>query len=248
MKKIKVAIIDDSAVVRQVLSEIIRTDSELELLFTAPDPIFALDKMKNSWPDVIVLDIEMPRMDGISFLKKIMQEKPTPVVICSTLTEENSETTMLALSGGAVEIITKPKVGLKNFLNESSDELIDSIKAASHANLSKMNFPSHGIVFQKNTADVILKHTGGGVPNFITTDKIVAIGTSTGGTQALEAILTKLPVTSPGIVIVQHMPEKFTLAFANRLNNICNIEVKEGSHLDRVVSGRALIAPGNKHM
>lgn len=247
MKKIKVGIIDDSAVVRQVLSEVIQADAELELVFTASDPIFALEKMKDVWPEVLVLDIEMPRMDGITFLQKIMKERPTPVVICSTLTEENSETTMLALSSGAVEVITKPKVGLKSFLTDSSEMLVLAIKAASLANLSKMTFSSPVKIAPKNTADAILKSPTS-TSIFVTTDKIVAIGTSTGGTQALESVLTKLPATSPGIVIVQHMPEKFTLAFANRLNSICNLEVKEASHLDRVVHGRVLIAPGNKHM
>jgi two-component system, chemotaxis family, protein-glutamate methylesterase/glutaminase len=250
MKKINVVVVDDSALVRQVLTEIIKTDNELNLLYTASDPLFALDKMKTQWPDVIILDVEMPRMDGITFLKKIMQERPTPIIICSTLTFENSETTMEALSSGAVEIITKPQVGLKNFLTDSANRLLDAIKAASSSNLSQVSKYAKA----NHTKSVIIPSTNepqkprptGTQLN--TTDKIVAIGTSTGGTIALEFILTKLAPSCPGIVIVQHMPEKFTKAFADRLNSISSIEIKEAQNGDRVTPGKALIAPGNFHM
>ncbi|TGL57328.1 chemotaxis response regulator protein-glutamate methylesterase [Leptospira ognonensis] len=241
MKKIKVFVVDDSAVVRQVLTELFSKDEHFEFLGSASDPIFALEKMNSQWPEVIVLDIEMPRMDGITFLKKIMRERPTPIVICSTLTEEGSETALLALSLGAVEVITKPKVGLKDFLNESSLLLIDAVLAASQINMSK-------VTFQENEPGIRNKNTSD-LSQLKATEKIVAIGTSTGGTLALEEILTKLPrEKTPGIVIVQHMPEKFTEAFAKRLNGLCDIDVREGKHGDRVTPGLALIAPGNKHM
>jgi two-component system chemotaxis response regulator CheB len=250
MKKIRVLVVDDSAVVRQVLQAILESTPDIQLMAAASDPIFAMDKLAREWPDVIVLDVEMPRMDGITFLKKIMAERPTPVVICSSLTEKGAETTLQALSAGAVEIITKPKVGLKNFLLESSAELIGAIRAAANANVKNLGkrvaaprVESAG----KLSADVILSAAHGhAMPQ--TTERIVAIGTSTGGTQALEAVLTALPRVCPGIVIVQHMPEKFTAAFAERLNSISQIEVREARHNDRVLPGLALIAPGGKHM
>jgi len=245
MKKIKVGIIDDSALVRQVVSEIVKTDPEMEVIFTASDPIFAYDKMQKQWPDVIVLDVEMPRMDGISFLQKLMEEKPTPTVICSSLTQKNSETTLKALSAGAVDIIAKPQIGLKDFLTDSALLLRDSIKSAANSNVSKLQKYTK----KQDTASFpIVNKSKTYLETLTTTDKIVAIGTSTGGTIALEYILSKLDITCPGIVIVQHMPEKFTRAFAERLNKICKIEVKEASDGDRITQGRALIAPGNFHM
>ncbi len=247
-EKIKVLVVDDSAVVRQVVTSILSEDPAIELMGTASDPIFAMAKMEKQWPDVILLDIEMPRMDGITFLRKLMSERPTPVVICSSLTEQNSETLQRALSAGAVDIITKPKIGLKGFLHESGKQLLDVVKAAGHAKVSKRKAPVKPLkVNPKLTADVILP-AGSALRGVETTEKIVALGTSTGGTQALEAVLTSLPRVSPPIVIVQHMPEKFTEAFAQRLDSICQIQVKEASHNDRVLPGQALIAPGGKHM
>ena len=243
--KINIALIDDSALVRQVITEIIKSEKSFNLLFTASDPIFAIEKMKANWPDVIILDIEMPRMDGITFLKKIMSEHPTPVVVCSTLTLEHSETTMNALASGAVDIITKPQLGLKNFLNESSNRLIDAIQGAAKSNVKRIISITE--LNQKKNEKPIQHSTFTSV-KLNTTEKLVAIGTSTGGTIALEYILTRLDNPCPGIVIVQHMPEKFTKAFADRLNNLCSIEVKEAQDGDRIVPGRALIAPGNYHM
>jgi two-component system chemotaxis response regulator CheB len=201
-----------------------------------------MSRMRSQWPDVIVLDIEMPRMDGITFLKKIMSERPTPVVICSTLAEQGTKTSMEALGAGAVAIITKPKIGLKQFLQETSDDLVAAVKAAAHANVR------HLAVREKYSADAILPPVDGHGAMTRTTEHVVAIGTSTGGTQALERVLTTLPRVSPGLVIVQHMPEKFTAEFAARLDRICQITVKEAQHGDRVVPGQALIAPGGKHM
>lgn len=243
MKKIKVFVIDDSAVVRQVLTEVFKSDSNFEFIGSASDPIFALDKMNQNWPNVIVLDIEMPRMDGLSFLKKIMSERPTPVVICSTLTTEGSDTAMIAMSLGACDIITKPKIGLKDFLNESTIELTDAVMAAASVSLSALPNLSNQKQF------TIKSEKKQDISQLQATEKIVAIGTSTGGTIALEEVLTKLPRDkTPGIVIVQHMPEKFTETFAKRLDSICEISVREAKDGDRVVRGLALIAPGNRHM
>jgi two-component system chemotaxis response regulator CheB len=249
MKKIKVLLVDDSAVVRQVLTELLKSDPQIEVIGAASDPIFALEKMQKEWPDVIVLDVEMPRMDGITFLRKIMVEHPTPVVICSTLTEKGAETTMQAMSAGAVDIITKPKVGLKGFLNDAIAEITRAIKGAAQANVKRMAayVTAPPVVKPKLTADAILAPVAGHAMAE-TTDRVIAIGTSTGGTQALEVVLTALPRVCPGIVIVQHMPEKFTAAFAARLNGLCQIEVREAQNGDRVIPGRALIAPGGRHL
>jgi two-component system chemotaxis response regulator CheB len=247
MAKIKVLIVDDSAVVRKVLSEKLLASPDIEILGAASDPIFAMDKMKQQWPDVVILDIEMPRMDGITFLKKLMAQRPTPVIICSTLTEKGAETTMQALAAGAVSIVTKPKAGLKDFLLDASEDIVQIVKVAAKANLKRILPSDLATRTQpKLTADAVLASAPRAMAQ--TTERIVAIGTSTGGTQALEAVLTSLPRVSPGIVIVQHMPENFTAAFAQRLNQLCEIEVKEAVNGDRVVSGRALIAPGGKHM
>ncbi|MEN6585074.1 MAG: chemotaxis response regulator protein-glutamate methylesterase [Sulfuricella sp.] len=245
-KKINVLIVDDSAVVRQVLTAMLEEDPAIHVMGAAADPIFAMERMRREWPDVIVLDVEMPRMDGISFLRKIMAERPTPVVICSTLTEAGAETTMQALSAGAVSIVTKPKIGLKRFLQDSTSDIAGAVKAAAQANVRRLA-PQAQKVAPKLTADAVLP-AGHGEALAQTTERIVAIGTSTGGTQALEVVLTALPRVCPGIVIVQHMPEKFTAAFAERLNGLSRIEVREAQNNDRVMPGRALIAPGGKHM
>ena len=242
MTRIKVLVVDDSAVVRQVVTGLLNADPGIEVIGAVADPLLAMTRMKVQWPDVIVLDIEMPRMDGITFLKKIMSERPTPVVICSTLTEKGAQTSMAALAAGAVAIITKPKLGLKQFLNDASDDLITAVKAAAQANVKRL------VAREKLSADAILAAPEGPGAMVRTTERVVAIGTSTGGTQALEQVLTSLPRVAPGIVIVQHMPEKFTAEFAARLNGLCQIEVREARTNDRVVQGLALIAPGGKHM
>jgi two-component system chemotaxis response regulator CheB len=243
MNKIKVMVVDDSAVVRQVVGGMLEAAPDIQLLCAVADPLLAMARMAVQWPDVIVLDIEMPRMDGITFLKKIMAERPTPVVICSTLTEAGAQTSLAALAAGAVAIITKPKIGLKQFLDDTSDDLVSAVRAASRA---RPRVPLQPV--GKNTADVILQAADRQVAMLQTTERVVALGTSTGGTQALEAVLTGLPRLSPGIVIVQHMPEKFTAAFASRLDGLCQIDVKEAQNHDRVVPGRALIAPGGAHL
>jgi len=241
--EIRVLVVDDSAVVRQVMSDILGREPGIRVIGTAPDPLFALERMRREWPDVITLDVEMPRMDGVTFLKKIMAERPTPVVICSSLTQAGAETTMQALAAGAVSITTKPTLGLKEFLRESSNDVVAAVRAAA---VSRVRNPAARPVAR---AAAEPDGAAAGVHAMAkTTDSIVAIGTSTGGTQALEAVLTALPATAPGIVIVQHMPEKFTASFAERLNGLCEIDVFEAKDGQRVVPGRALIAPGGKHM
>ncbi len=248
MNKIKALVVDDSAVVRQVLVGILDAAPGIEVIAAAADPLLAIEKMRQQWPDVIVLDVEMPRMDGITFLRRIMAERPTPVVICSTLTEKGAQVTIDALAAGAVAVVTKPRLGLKQFLTESADELVATVRTAARANVRKpvarAPLPA---VEARHSADVILPPQGARALDR-TTERVVAIGTSTGGTQALEQVLTELPRVCAGIVIVQHMPEKFTAAFAARLDKLCRIAVKEAAHGDRVVPGRALIAPGGRHM
>jgi len=250
MSAIKVMVVDDSAVVRQVVAGLLGAAPGIQVLAAVADPLLAIERLRQAWPDVIVLDVEMPRMDGITFLRKIMAERPTPVVICSTLTEKGAKTTLEALAAGAVAIVTKPRLGLKQFLSESGDELVATVRAAARANVRRLAPRTDAAlppVAPKNTADVILA-PGGPRAMAQTTERVVALGTSTGGTQALEEVLSALPRVCPGIVIVQHMPEKFTAAFAARLDGICRIEVREARHNDRVVPGRALIAPGGRHM
>lgn len=247
MSKIRVIIIDDSAVVRQVMATILSSDPDIKVIATAADPIFALAKMQIEWPDVITVDVEMPRMDGITFLRRVMAERPTPVVVCSSLTEAGTKTAFDALESGAVEVIAKPKMGIQDYLTESATSLIQVVKAAARANLRRLVPSLPRVIPPKLSADVILpplspRHNVRG------SEKIIAIGTSTGGTQALEVILRTLPRNVPGIVIVQHMPERFTNAFAARLDSLCEIEVREAIDGDRVIAGRALIAPGGRHM
>lgn len=242
--KIRVLIVDDSAVVRQTLTEVLSSDPEIEVIATAADPFVAAERISEEVPDVITLDIEMPRMDGLTFLQKIMTQHPIPVVICSSLAEEGAQSTFKALEYGAVEIIAKPRLGSKQFLEESRITLCQAVKAAASARLRTVR-PVR-VVEPKLTADAILSPATHAMAE--TTEKIVAIGASTGGTEALKTLLETLPSDAPGIVIVQHMPEVFTRAFANRLDGLCKITVKEAESNDTVLRGHALIAPGNHHL
>lgn len=242
--KTRVLIVDDSALVRQTLAQVLATDPEIEVMGTASDPFVAAERISEQIPDVITLDIEMPRMDGLTFLKKIMAQHPIPVVICSSLAADGAQSTLKALEYGAVDIISKPRVGTRQFLEESRIELCQAVKAAASARLR-----AHGprpVVEPKLTADAILSRRTGAMLE--TTEKVVVVGASTGGTEALRALLEVLPPDAPGIVIVQHMPEMFTRAFANRLDSVCRISVKEAESNDTVLPGRALIAPGNHHL
>ncbi len=250
MKKIRVLVVDDSAVVRQSLSSILGSDPEIEVMGTAADPIIAVKKIMKEIPDVITLDIEMPRMDGLTFLRKIMSQHPIPVVIISSLTSEGTEVAMKALEYGAAEIIGKPAMNAAKFINESKIVICDAVKAAAHVKLSRKKIkvpPTNIEVKPKYSADVILEKAS--VSNRISvTDKVIVLGASTGGTEAIRSFLKNLPAKMPGIAIVQHMPEGFTRSFANSLNNICNLEVKEAENGDKLYQGRVLIAPGNYHM
>ena len=242
----RLLVVDDSAVVRQAIAQAVAQAGDIELVATAADPLFAMEKMRRNWPDVIILDIEMPRMDGLAFLRALMAERPTPVIICSSL------------AAGACSVIGKPKLGVKAFLDDSSDDIVAAVRAAARANVGLLPGtsagsgalagadPSLAARQSLHTADVIL--AAGTAPILKTTDRVIAIGTSTGGTQALEAVLTSLPKTVPGIVVVQHMPERFTAMFAERLDSLAAIEVREARSNDRVLPGRALIAPGGRHL
>jgi two-component system chemotaxis response regulator CheB len=243
MKKTRVLIVDDSAVIRQVLKEIIDSDPELEVLATAGDPYFAVSKIAEEIPDVITLDIEMPRMDGLTFLKKIMSQRPIPVVIISSLTQAGTESAIKALESGAVEVLHKPQLNSRRFFEEYKTRICEVIKAAAKSKvIRKKIFPSELPIsnsFEKiKTSNSLLK----------TTEKVIAVGASTGGTEAIRTFLECFPADAPGIIIVQHMPELFTKSFATRLNSLCKIDVKEAENGDGVIRGRALIAPGNKHM
>ena len=244
-RKIRVLIVDDSAVVRQTLVKVLSDDPEIEILGTAQDPFAAANKMREEVPDVITLDVEMPRMDGITFLQKIMTQHPIPVIICSSLAGQGTETAMKALEFGAIDIIEKPRIGSKLFLEESKTIICDAVKAAAGAKLKLIKRPHK--VAPKLSADVILeKPIGRSMVQ--TTEKVVVVGASTGGTEAIRIFLEDMPADAPGIVIVQHMPERFTTAFSNRLNGICKMTVKEAENNDTVLRGRALIAPGNYHL
>jgi len=242
--RIGVLVVDDSALVRQTLAAILSEDPEIQVLGTASDPYAAAEQIQERVPDVITLDIEMPRMDGLTFLKKIMSQHPIPVVVCSSLAGEGTQSALRALEYGAIEIIAKPRLGTRQFLEESRILLCQTVKAAASARLRRLN-PVH-TVQPKLTADAILPPAAHAMAE--TTEKVVVIGASTGGTEALKTLLEALPADCPGIAIVQHMPELFTRAFADRLDGLCRISVKEAESNDTILRGRALIAPGNHHL
>jgi two-component system chemotaxis response regulator CheB len=248
VKQIRVLIVDDSASVRQVLTQIFESDPQIKVVGAAADPFRAVEMIRRDPPDVITLDVEMPRMDGLTFLEKIMSQHPIPTVMCSTLTEAGSDVALHALEKGAVEIIVKPKVGAKEFFEESRVRMCETIKAAARARLKKLAVRAkHDPVKAKLSADAMLPKPGRNAM-IQTTEKVVAMGASTGGTEALRVVLEAMPADSPGIVIVQHMPENFTARFAERLDMLCQVTVKEAADGDPVLRGQALIAPGNKHM
>jgi two-component system, chemotaxis family, protein-glutamate methylesterase/glutaminase len=246
--KIRVLIVDDSATVRQTLTAILEEDPDIEVIGAANDPFVAAQRIKKEVPDVITLDVEMPRMDGITFLKKLMAQHPLPVVMCSSLVEAGSQTLLQALEAGAVDIIQKPKMGVAEQLTEAKIQICDSVKAAARARLagSGRTPPELLVPEKKLTADAMLPPP---VRQAMarTTETIICMGASTGGTQSLTEVLVALPAAAPGIVIVQHMPERFTTSFAKRLDSLCQVEVKEAADGDAVLRGRVLIAPGNFH-
>ncbi|OPY85215.1 MAG: Chemotaxis response regulator protein-glutamate methylesterase [Smithella sp. PtaU1.Bin162] len=237
MRRIKVLIVDDSAIVRKIFSEELSKYSDIEVVGVAPDPYVARDKIVSLRPDVITLDIEMPRMDGLTFLKKLMKYHPVPTIIVSSLTTKGGKLTLEAMDNGAVDVIGKP--GSSYSVGDMSAQLVEKIRAASRVN-----------VIKRDTANTITDTAEHEPIKALaqTSNKVIAIGASTGGTEALKKVLTKMPPNSPGIVIVQHMPANFTTAFAARLNDICQVSVKEAEDNDSVVPGTALVAPGNFHM
>jgi two-component system, chemotaxis family, protein-glutamate methylesterase/glutaminase len=238
---LQVLVVDDSAMVRQVMQALLSADRRIQVKIAA-DPIIAWGKMEKERPDVVVSDLEMPRMDGLTFIRKIMAEMPTPVVVCSGLAASGTELALRALEEGAVEVITKPKVGVREFLHESAVTLLDAVWSASQAQLKARLAPSPRL-----TADAILPRKA--KSRFVgATGSVIAVGASTGGTEALRVFLMSLPTDCPPVVIVQHMPEVFTRAFADRLNKECQIEIAEARNGDRLQYGQALIAPGNRHM
>ncbi|MEE8367563.1 MAG: chemotaxis response regulator protein-glutamate methylesterase [Thermoanaerobaculia bacterium] len=244
-EKLNVLVVDDSAVVRRFMTTILSQDRGLEV-FTAADPFIAMRKMEQTRPDVILLDVEMPRMDGLTFLRKIMTEDPIPVVICSGLAGRGTKTAIEALSHGAVEIVTKPKLGVQEFLQESALMLIDTVYAAAQARIrqkARFRLP----VGARLTADAVLPPASR-IPMGLESQKIVAIGSSTGGPEALEIVLRALPAGAPGVAVVQHMPSPFTTAFAERLDRVCKVRVKEAQEGDRLDEGTVLIAPGDRHL
>ena len=243
--QIKVLVVDDSAVVRQTMMQILSTDPAIRVIATASDPYAAVRCIEREMPDVMTLDIEMPKMDGITFLRQVMSQRPIPTVICSSLAREGSDVLFSALEAGAVEVIAKPTLGTRQFLLESTVQLCDAVKAAAQARLRRRTVPHK--VEPKLSADVVLAPPSLSAGIACTTDKVACIGASTGGTESLRVLLQALPVDCPGVVIVQHMPEQFTAAFARRLDGLCDVSIKEAADGDEVMRGRVLIAPGNHH-
>lgn len=239
--RIRVLVVDDSALMRQVLGGLLARDPSIEVIGSASDPYVARDKIRDLDPDVLTLDVEMPRMDGLSFLEKLMRAHPMPVVMVSSLTEAGCDTTLRALELGAVEFVTKPKLDLRERLPEVAREVATKIKAAAVAKVRPVADPRRAPV-ARSAAPVALRAM------LKTTQQLIAVGASTGGTEALREFLTELPADCPAVVVVQHMPEKFTRAFADRLNGLCTVRVKEAEEGDRVIPGHVLIAPGNHHM
>jgi|SRR5579863_1924749 len=241
--ELHVLVVDDSAMVRQVMQAILGTDRRINVR-AAADPLIAWGKMQKEAAHVVITDLEMPRMDGLTFIRKIMSEMPTPVVVCSGLAARGTELALRALEEGAVDVITKPKVGVRDFLHESAVTLLDAVWSASQAQIKPRPRPT--LPAPRVTADVLPRN--GKLRNAGAPSAVIAVGASTGGTEALRVFLTALPTDCPPVVIVQHMPEVFTRAFAERLNMDCSIEIKEARDGDRLHTGLALIAPGNRHM
>ncbi|MEF9388296.1 chemotaxis response regulator protein-glutamate methylesterase [Ralstonia solanacearum species complex bacterium KE056] len=259
-RKIQVLCIDDSALIRSILKEIINAQPDMEVVGTAPDPIIARDLIKQTNPDVLTLDVEMPKMDGLDFLEKLMRLRPTPVVMISSLTERGSEATLRALELGAVDFVAKPKLGMRDGMNEYADQIADKIRAAARAKLRPRTAspapatatasPAHAVhaVHARPEHDATAAVPAPARTHFSSTEKLIIVGASTGGTEAIKEFLLEMPPDCPGILIVQHMPAGFTTSFAKRLDGLCRIRVKEAVHGERVLPGHAYIAPGDMHL
>jgi two-component system chemotaxis response regulator CheB len=259
-RKIQVLCIDDSALIRSILKEIINAQPDMEVVGVAPDPIIARDLIKQTNPDVLTLDVEMPKMDGLDFLEKLMRLRPTPVVMISSLTERGSEAPLRALELGAVDFVAKPKLGMRDGMNEYADQIADKIRAAARAKLrpraaAPAVAPAPAHVAHVRAEPGATGHAPAHAPapaaartHFSSTEKLIIVGASTGGTEAIKEFLLEMPPDCPGILIVQHMPAGFTTSFAKRLDGLCRIRVKEAAHGERVLPGHAYIAPGDMHL
>lgn len=242
-RKIKVLVIDDSALIRGVMKEIINRENDMECVGAAPDPLVAREMIKALNPDVLTLDVEMPKMDGLDFLERLMRLRPMPVLMISTLTEGGSDITFRALELGAVDFVSKPKLDIARGMEEYAIEITDKIRAVAQARVRKTFIAP--LIQEKFSADAILPSAAG---RFSSTEKLIVIGASTGGTEAIKEVLTNLPADAPGVLVTQHMPEHFTKSFADRLNSLCKISVKEAEHNERILPGYAYIAPGHSHL
>lgn len=243
LKKIRVVVVDDSALVRSLLAEIINRQRDMECVGTANDPLIAREMIRELNPDVITLDVEMPRMDGIEFLGRLMRLRPMPVLMISTLTERGAEVTMRALELGAVDFVAKPRIGLADGIKDLSDQIVEKIRIAAAAHIRRAPAPPSGATTGPSPSGVASPPK---LLGRLSTEKMICIGSSTGGTEAVKEVLTRMPADSPGIVITQHMPPGFTTSFAQRLNGLCQITVKEAVHGERILPGHAYIAPGGK--
>ncbi len=243
-RKIRVLVIDDSALIRSVMKELINREADMECVGVAPDPLVAREMIKSLNPDVLTLDVEMPKMDGLDFLERLMRLRPMPVIMVSTLTERGSDITFRALALGAVDFVSKPKIDIMRGMEEYAGEIINKIRTAAQAKVRRAA-SSSTLVSERLSADAILPSVSG---QFSSTEKLIIIGASTGGTEAIKEVLTHFPADVPGILVTQHMPEAFTKSFADRLNNLCKIAVKEAEHNERILPGHAYIAPGHSHL
>jgi two-component system chemotaxis response regulator CheB len=242
-RKLKVLVVDDSALIRSLMKAIINRENDMECVGTAPDPMAAREMIKERDPDVLTLDVEMPKMDGLDFLERLMRWRPMPVLMISTLTEQGSDITFRALELGAVDFISKPKLGIADGMEESAAEITEKIRTVAQARVR--NTPVAPATDENFSADAILPRVAG---RYSSTEKLIVVGASTGGTQAIRELLTRLPADAPGVLVTQHMPEHFTKSFADRLDTLCRISVKEAEHNERVLPGHAYIAPGNAHL
>lgn len=249
MKKIGVLVIDDSALIRKLLTEILNRDPQIEVLDSAADPLIAREKIKKHNPDVLTLDVEMPKMDGITFLRNLMRLRPMPVIMVSTMTEQGAEVTLEALELGAVDYVTKPKLDVVDSMDNYAAEIIEKVKIASKARVRSIeDRPKLDTVEPKLSADAIIEKKEGGKSHLKTTEKIIAIGASTGGTEAIREVLERMPANSPGIVVTQHIPVTFSGSFAKRMNSVSAMTVVEASDGDQIIPGHAFIAPGDRHL